>query len=429
MTQLPSALAFGLCASILGAARASSAQAESTANAAPFGSGGQFVVTGGSEVSLSSTSYSASQASNLTATFSPGLDYFVARNIAVGINVDLSYGNGKGYGADGSLVETKTKTIAAGPRVAVNVPLGAGNCVSLYPRLTLGFERTERDEQLVSGSSLSIAGAALGYPTTTQTGPTVELYVPLLFHPTDHFFMGIGPSVFHDFGHAAGGPDVGGERTQIGGSFVVGGYFGGERGPTNPDTDAAPKVPPVRRFGRARQWVLTNDLVASISSTQYVGTASSAFGACLDAGFDYFVVDDISIGAAAFASYGKTQGIDAISGAPVTSTVTGGGVLGRVGFNVPMGPWLSWFPRASLIVAVDGYDEVSGFSEDQYSETIETLAVFAPLLVHLAPHFFAGFGPSASHDVSRSMSFPNAPVQLQNQSTTVGMSLTVGGWL
>ncbi len=46
-----------------------------------------------------------------------------------------------------------------------NLALGAR--FSLYPRLTVGFEWVHQEESLVSGMSLSTAGAPLGYPSTT----------------------------------------------------------------------------------------------------------------------------------------------------------------------------------------------------------------------------------------------------------------------
>src|ERR1700690_2144145 len=420
-------LALGVCASFLGVAHAVNAQTPPlAADAAPFGGRGQFVITGASTMGISFVAYSASQASSFGAVFSPGLDYFISRNISVGVDVDVSYGDAKGYGADGSLIETTTTTVAAGPRVAFTLPFGRSP-FSLYPRLTLGFEWTQRDEQLVSGASLSVAGSALGYPSSTQVGPTINLFIPLLFHPTGHFFMGFGPSVFHEFGHVSGGPDVGGQRTTIACGLVVGGYFGGERAPADALEDGPRPVPP-RRFGMEGEWVLTNDLTAGISSTGYIGTSSSALGATLDVGFDYFVADNVSMGAAAAISYNRIQGTDASSGAPVTTSVTGGGVLARLGYSVPVARWLSWFPRVSLGFSTDTFKESSGVSANQPSENIVTIAAFAPILVHPVPHFFAGLGPYVSQDVSRSVSFPNSLIQVQNQSSRAGLTLVVGGW-
>ncbi|MGA7121967.1 MAG: hypothetical protein WBY94_17800, partial [Polyangiaceae bacterium] len=100
------------------------AQTQPDPPSARFGSPGQFVVTGGSDVAVSSTSYSASQATNLAATFAPALQYFIVRDVSVGLDVGLSYSDNKGYGADGSSVETKTTSLNVGPRIGVNIPLG-----------------------------------------------------------------------------------------------------------------------------------------------------------------------------------------------------------------------------------------------------------------------------------------------------------------
>lgn len=286
--------------------------------AAPFGSPGQFVFTGGSDIGISSISWGASQASRFAAAFSPGLDYFFARNIALGVDVDLSYADGKGYGSDGSLVETKTSTISAGPRIGINVPLG--RVISWYPRLTVGLDWTTRDQLLVSGSSLSVANP-YGSPSTTQFGPWIDLYLPLLFHPTSHFFVGIGPGIYHDFGEVSGSPGAGGQRTTVSAWFIVGGYWGGARVVrARSSLDEMDEKP--QRFGEAGQWVLTNELGASLASSSYAGTMSASTSAGFLGGFDYFVSDGISVGAGAWVASERWSGVDTVSGFQVATSDT-----------------------------------------------------------------------------------------------------------
>src|SRR5262249_36199193 len=106
-----------------------------------------------------------------------------------------------------------------------------------------------------------------------------------------------------------------------------------------------------------------------------------------------------------------------------------------IGFNVPLGPTFSWYPRLTL-----GYDEtikdvhlVSGSSFSVGSGPSATphsnehglwINLFAPLLVHPAPHMFVGVGPLLYHDLSRKRD--GATDQIL--ATTIGGALVVGGW-
>jgi hypothetical protein len=409
------------------------AQPQPDPSATPFGSPGQFVVTGGSDVGVSSTSYGASQAKYFAAIFSPALQYFIVRDVSVGLDMGLSYSDEKGYGADGSLVETKITSIYAGPRVGVNIRVGP--VVSFYPTFSLGLEWRKQNEQdkqdQFTGFSLSITGSAVGYPSnpsSSQLGPYVDLYLPLLFHPTSHFFMGIGPSFYHDFGTVSGGPSVGGQKTTINAGFVVGGYWGEQHtGESSTGVSSLDENQPV--FGQKGEWVLTNELAASVSSTRYAGIGSSATGTNVYGGFDYFVTKGIAIGGGLWTSYQKTTGTDAPSGSQVASSAVSGGLFARSGLNVPIASWISWYPRFTMATGVRNDTETLAQSQNSPTEIIVSVACFAPLLVHPAQHFFVGFGPSISHDLSHAVVYPDYPTQTQNRSTTAGVGLVVGGWL
>ncbi len=105
---------------------------------APFGSRGQWVITGASSVVLSQTSYNGSGATYSSVTFAPGLDTFVLRNFSVGLTLSLGFSDSKGYTADGTFEEDRLTTYAGGLRAGLVVPLSRR--VSLYPRLAAGYE-------------------------------------------------------------------------------------------------------------------------------------------------------------------------------------------------------------------------------------------------------------------------------------------------
>jgi hypothetical protein len=397
-----------------------------------FGDIGEFVVTGFASIDVSSVQYQ-SQASFFSADFSPGLDYFFVRNLSVGIDLEAQYSDGRGYGADSSLVESKSTTIRAAPRLGWNIPVTRS--FSVYPAVRVGFESIVNSESVVSGSSPSIAGSALGYPSTTQTGPWVAVFAPVLYHVVPRAFIGLGPYLFRDFGDVRGGPNVGGQRTTWGPEVVVGGFFGGtppveaaQPPPTSDEASADDVAAHSHRFGEAHEFVITGETNVSAYWTAYAGSGSSRNTVTFSPGVDYFVANRFSLGVGAVISSNNISGIDPSTRAIVSENVGSAGVTFRLGFDVPMGQWLSLYARAALSVGRNSYDERSNGLSDTYNESYSSIGVYAPLLVHPAPHVFVGFGPSVSRDLDRTDTFPQGG-NATNPSTSLGASLIVGVWL
>lgn len=392
---------------------------------ARFGAPGEVVIGGTSSVGASHTGYDSSDASVLSLSFGPALDLFVARNVSLGLSGGASYADSRGYGADGSLVDTTTTSGTGAVRVGVNLPLSGS--LSFWPRALLGFEWVKQSVQAVSGSTTSTTGSALGYPTTTRSGPWGEIVLPLTLQVAPHLFASFGPSVFHEFSDAQGGPDVGGQRTTIGAFLEVGGWFGGGRG--SPPPDEAGETPPTtvgfRRFGSARGVVISNAFVLQGSWTSYAGSGTTSTSISVGPGVDYFVADHFSIGLSFTGSYTNSTGIDSTTGNQVTYSHSSFGVAPRVGVDLPMGGSVSFWPVASIGFGAGSYDETEGASSDKYNDSFTWVSLYAPLLVHPASHFFVGFGPSVSHDLSRNITF--AASSTTNRSTTVGAGLLVGG--
>ena len=79
-----------------------------------------------------------------------------------------------------------------------------------------------------------------------------------------------------------------------------------------------------------------------------------------------------------------------------TSTTTIG-LLPRIGYNFPIGPTASIWPRASLAYLHCSYSSTGGaYSTSNY--TVSFIA-FVPVLFQPAPHFFIGGGPYLSTDL------------------------------
>jgi len=104
----------------------------------PFGSPGQWVVMGSSTgAGISYETFSASDVAFFSASVAIGVDRFVARNLSIGIDLDLGYRDSKGYGAT-SFDDTWSTQFGAGIRFGVNVPFGP--LWSWYPRASFGLE-------------------------------------------------------------------------------------------------------------------------------------------------------------------------------------------------------------------------------------------------------------------------------------------------
>ncbi len=124
--------------------------------------------------------------------------------------------------------------------------------------------------------------------------------------------------------------------------------------PLSPDTTgvdgpSAPSAKPVP-FGHKGQWVMmgsSNSL--GISNETFSNSAATFFNVGGGIGIDNFVLDNVSVGFDAEASYGDNKGYGATTLTETTSTAFSGGV--RFGFNVPLGELFSWYPRLTLSLA------------------------------------------------------------------------------
>jgi len=403
-----------------------------------FGDVGQFTLLGGSKMSLSSTSWDSSAASSFGVVASPQLDYFVVRNISIGLDTYVSVGTNQGYGADGSLVSTKTQEARIGGRIGVNLPFW--RFFSFYPRVAFGYESLRRDDQLVSGTSISTSSPT-GYPSTLQQGAYLDVYAPLLIHPVSHFFMGFGPEFFQDFGNvtaigvAVHPLDAGGLRTSLGAGFVLGGYWGGslqvEASGMNGGAAASEQQAVARwGFGRRGQVVFTNALVGSFLTTSYALTSSGSTDVNVGGAVDYFVFDHVSLGSGAGISSSTYSLVDNATGSAAPNAISGSWLTLRLGISFPVGERVSVYPVVSIgaessVLA----SQAAGPQNERDTRGIFT-GVFVPLLVHPVEHFFVGFGPSMNTDLSRRVSSPFPGIQtVSNRETSIGAGLELGGWV
>ena len=387
-----------------------------------FGDAGQFVLIAGSGLGISSASYSASSASAFGVTFEPSVEYFVIRNVSVGAELDVTHSSDRGYDASGSLTQADSTLLGAGLHFGVNVRLGER--FSLYPMLAVGFHHLDQKHPPVVSSLRTDPG--LDIPQLGEekrTGPWLNGQVAVLYHPVEHFFVGVGPRVYHDFSRIDGGVHNGTSYTSLGAGFVLGGYFD----PSQPSEDVEQPAelgrPPAirKRFGERGTVVITEESGFSYASRSYsTGSSSSSSPSfSITGAFDWFFTDSQSLGLAAFYANARTL---AFTGE--TLDVEAIGVSGRYGFLVPFYSWFSVYPRMALTYSIT--DRTLSYFGPGNSENPHVLAasIFVPALIHPASHFFVGVGPSVSEDIVHTTD--RGP---QNRRTAYGASTIIGGWL
>jgi hypothetical protein len=276
------------------------------------------------------------------------------------------------------------------------------------------------NQAAVSGSTVSVTNP-LGASTSTFEGAWAELLVPLTLHPAPHLFASFGPSIFHDFAAPQGGGGNG-ERTQLGAWLEVGGWFGGQ---ATTDRDDLQQLAAAPRFGSKHDFAITNAIVFNGFSTSYAGIKSSDKSFTLEPGLDFFVAEHVSVGLTISATYADDTGIDPTTGGEVSFSQHTYSAAPRIGYDFPLGTHVSLWPQLLAGVGKTTGAESENTSSNPNDALYVWLALTAPVLVHLAPHFFVGFGPSFTQDLSRAYTYQTASVQ--NRQTNVGASTVIGG--
>lgn len=171
-----------------------------TAHAESLGATGQIAIAGDFDLSIVSESTDApDDESDLDIVIAPALDLFLAPNLSVGGQVVFARSD------QGALEE---QLFGLGARVGYVIGLGK---VSIWPRAGFTFAR---------------GSVELGDNDVTQTTFTLNVFAPVLYHPVDHFFLGLGPKLDYDV-YADNDLDEveAAKTTAIGLVSTVGGYF------------------------------------------------------------------------------------------------------------------------------------------------------------------------------------------------------------
>ncbi len=193
---------------------------------------------------------------------------------------------------------------------------------------------------------------------------------------------------------------------------------------------------PGARFGTAGQLALTGAYGASISQTTFHSGATFV-DFTIAPGIDWFVVDHLSIGVNGSYGHVDAQGFlsDGSTGRTTGTSWSGGA---RVGYDIPLGRWSSWYPRFTFAYDDASYD--TRFVEFRASPQAAAPAwlpfhssskgarveLFAPILLHVRNHLFVGFGPDVSHSFAGVNA--SAPAATTGGTTSLSAALVVGGY-
>ena len=167
------------------------------ADAESFGAPGRVLVWGA--VALQNVSSDAPGSRSVTTLeLSPGAQLFVAKNVAVGAELQILFATG---GAS-------LTSIGFLPSLGYNLDLAMG--ISWLPRVQLGVSSTSLSN---GGSSVAVTRLSLG------------IAAPLIIRPAGNVFFGVGPRLLYDVAASASGNGAAARELIIGLQSSIGGWF------------------------------------------------------------------------------------------------------------------------------------------------------------------------------------------------------------
>lgn len=381
-----------------------------------FGERGQSYVTSELTLSGSVTRYDQTQGELLSFALRVGAMRFVTDGLALGGSVFLTSTASRlaiPY-SNASFTQTRLDATRWGGALAAAYALPLGDRFTLLPNVALGLE-----------SVMSTDLTDNDRPSSWLV-PRARAFVPFVVHPSQGFFVGLGPSFDHSFEGRLDGAVEGPfsrnrapETTRIAVESVVGAYLDSE-GPV----EAVP-------FGRAHDVVLSSESSTALSYLSNARANARDTHLSLTPSVDYFVLDHLSVGLGARASFSRSEtdlpdGVKAETTALERSSVRAAfGGVARVGAAVPLASFVSWFPRVGF--GLDHRfmkDTIRDATPLRSSSWVPYLSVDAPLVAH-AGRGLVGVGPYFARDL---VSQPVVQYGPEVQKLQFGVSAIVGGW-
>jgi hypothetical protein len=168
-----------------------------------FGDRGQIAISSDAGLSLSNTSISGQDGSATSLIIRPAVDWFVIDSLSLGGFVGIEYNSAPG----GS-----STAMSIGPRVGYN--LRFSERFSVWPKIGFSFASTSQKED----DQTLPTGEVIEGSDETSTSLQLNLFVPVMFHPVEHFFLGLGPAFDLDLTGDA-------KATTIAARLTIGGWL------------------------------------------------------------------------------------------------------------------------------------------------------------------------------------------------------------
>ncbi|MET0390285.1 MAG: hypothetical protein ABW321_30215 [Polyangiales bacterium] len=157
-----------------------------------FGLKGQLAFSSDNTLNITRTSEDSTYIA-----FAPAADYFIIDGFSIGGTLGIDYSNVR---------DADTTRFTIGPRVGYN--LSFTNMLGIWPKLGFAFAHSSTSVDVDDNTEVSTSNSAIA----------LNLFVPVMFHPVTHFFLGLGPYLDTDL---SGDNRV----TQYGVKLTVGGWL------------------------------------------------------------------------------------------------------------------------------------------------------------------------------------------------------------
>jgi hypothetical protein len=162
------------------------AGAQRTGPAIVFGQTGHLAISSDAGLFISNTSISGQDGSTTTIQLRPAVDYFIVDNLSLGGFLGFDYTNQAGDSGH-------TTSFSIGPRVGFDIVLT--ELFTVWPKVGLSYAHTSINQTVPTTTTVN------GVPVTTSTSVSessnalaLNLFVPFMLHPAEHFFIGFGPA-------------------------------------------------------------------------------------------------------------------------------------------------------------------------------------------------------------------------------------------
>jgi len=183
-----------------------------------------------------------------------------------------------------------------------------------------------------------------------------------------------------------------------------------------------PAARPVQTFGGPGTLAISSDMNLGFYGSSISNNGGSTWTFVLAPAVDYFIIQGLSLGGQISYSHthASTGGGTTGTGGSTSADVDAFGIGPRIGYNIPINDYLSFWPKVGLIFSDLSTKGASGNTFD--------VQLYAPVLLHLAPHFFAGLGPGIQTDLTASASAGGVSAPNPPKTTSYGLYFTIGGW-